>query len=74
MQKYTKVSETLQKYENKPVAQAAGQTLHDATPPVGKIHPFSKITVTFEPIQRYSDLVALEDLEPFGRDGDVKIF
>ena len=28
--------------ENKyqPTAQAAGQTLPDATPPVGKIHPF----------------------------------
>ena len=36
----------------KPAAQVAGQTLPDATPPVGKIHPFSKITVTFEPLQR----------------------
>ena len=38
---------------NKPAAQAAGQTLPDATPPVGKIHPFSKIAVNFEPIQRF---------------------
>ena len=38
---------------NKPAAQAAGQTLPNATPPVGKIHPFSKIAVTFEPIQRF---------------------
>ena len=33
--------------KNKPAAQAAGQTLPDATPPVGKIHPFSKIALTF---------------------------
>ncbi len=26
-----------------PAAQAAGQTLPDATPPVSKINPFSKI-------------------------------
>ena len=32
----------------KPAAQAAGQTLPNATPPVGKIHQFSKIAVTFE--------------------------
>ena len=38
-------------YQNKPAAHAAGQTLPDATPPVGKIQPFSKIDVTFEPIQ-----------------------
>ena len=36
------------------------QTLPDATPPVGKIHQFSKIAVTLEPIQR---LGALQDLE-----------
>ena len=34
----------------KPAAQAAGQTLPDATRPLGKIKPFSKIGVTFEPI------------------------
>ena len=38
---------------NKPAVQAAGHTLPDATPPVGKIHTFSKITVTFEPIQQF---------------------
>ena len=38
---------------NKPAAQAAGQTLPDATPPVGKIHTFSNIAVTFEPIQQF---------------------
>ena len=37
---------------NKPAAQAAGQTLPDASAPVGKIHPFSKIAITFEPIQQ----------------------
>ena len=38
---------------NKYAAQAAAQTLPDATPPVGKIHPFRKIAVTFEPIQQF---------------------
>ena len=32
--------------KNKHAAQAAVQTLPDATPPVGKIHSFSKIAVT----------------------------
>ena len=41
-------------YKNKPAAQTAGQTLPDATPPVGKIHQFSKIAVTFEPIQPFT--------------------
>ena len=39
--------------QNKPAAQAAGQTLPDEPPPVGKINSFSKIAVTFEPIQRF---------------------
>ena len=39
--------------KNKPAAQAAGQTLLDEIPPVGKFHPFSKIAVNFEPIQRF---------------------
>ena len=38
---------------NKPAAQAAGQTLPDATPPVGNIHPFSKIALTFGPIKQF---------------------
>ena len=29
------------------------QSLPDEAPPVGKIHPFSKIAVTFEPIRRF---------------------
>ena len=37
----------------KAAAQAVEQTLPDATPQVGKIHPFSKIAVTVEPIQRF---------------------
>ena len=49
---------------NKPAAQAAGQTLPNAPPPVGKIHPFSEIAVTFEP---YSNLDALPDLESLKR-------
>ena len=37
---------------NKPAGQSAGQTLPDATPPLGKIPMFTKITVTFDPIKR----------------------
>ena len=40
-------------FKNKPAAQAAVQTIPGATPPVLKIHPFSKVAVTFEPIQRF---------------------
>ena len=46
--------------QNKPAVQAAGQTLLDATPPIGKIHPFSKIAVT---LNQYSDLDDLQDLD-----------
>ena len=38
---------------NKPAAQAAGQTLPDSAPTVGKVHPFRKIAVTVEPIQQF---------------------
>ena len=40
-------------FTNKPAVQTAWQTLPDATPPVGKIDQFSKIAVTFEPIQQF---------------------
>ena len=46
--------------KNKSPAQAARQTLPDATPPVGKMHPFSKIAVT---LNQFRDLDALQDLE-----------
>ena len=29
------------------------QTLPDEALPIGKIHPFSKIAVTFEPVMRF---------------------
>ena len=29
------------------------QTLHDTTQPIGKIHPFIKIAITFEPAMRF---------------------
>jgi hypothetical protein len=29
------------------------QTLPDATPPISKIHPFSKMAVTFEPVMKF---------------------
>ena len=47
------IANTVEQCKNKPAAQAAGQTLPDATPPVSKIHQFSKIFVTFETIQRF---------------------
>ena len=42
---------------NMPAAQTAGQTLPDETSPVGKIHPFSKIALTF------GTNIAIQDLE-----------
>ena len=33
------------------LSRLQAQTLTDATPPVDKVHPFSKIDVTFEPIR-----------------------
>ena len=33
------------------------QILPNATPPIGKIHPFSKITVTFERLMQFLDLL-----------------
>ena len=41
-------------FKNKPAAQAAGQTLPDATPPQGKTPQFTKIAVTFDPIKGFS--------------------
>ena len=32
---------------NMPAAKAADATLPDEAPPTGKIHPFSKIAITF---------------------------
>ena len=39
---------------NKPAAQTAGQTLPDATQPLGKIPPFTKIAVTFDPTKQFT--------------------
>ena len=36
------------------------QTLRDATPPICKIYPFTKMAVCFEPVMRFD---ALQDLE-----------
>ena len=47
---------------NKPALQSA-QTLPDATPSIGKIHPFSKIAGTFELIILYQYSLTL--LMPF---------
>ena len=43
---------------NKQAWQA--QTLPDATPPIGKIHPIRKMILTFEPLMGFD---ALRDLE-----------
>ena len=37
-----------------------GQTLPDATLPIGKIHPFSKLVVTFEPLIQFDALLHLK--------------
>ena len=37
---------------NKPAAQAAGAELPDATPPIGKSSPFSKMAIALEPVMR----------------------
>ena len=40
--------------KNKPAAQVAGaETLPDIAPPIGKIHPFSKMAVNFEPLMGF---------------------
>ena len=39
-------------YINKTGVQAAGAK-PDATPPIDKIHPFSKIALTFEPMMQF---------------------
>ena len=40
--------------KNKPDAQALqAQTLSNATPPIGKIHPLRKIAITLEPEMRF---------------------
>ena len=40
------------------------QTLPDATPPIGKIHPFSKIAVT---LNEHGNFDALQDLESLAK-------
>ena len=40
-------------YINKPAVQAAGADPPQWKSPIGKIHPFSKINVTFEPIVQF---------------------
>ena len=44
----------------KPAVQAVGQTLPNATSPLGKIPLFTKSAVTFDPIK---ELDALRDLD-----------
>ena len=41
---------TSEPVKNEPAAPAAGQTLPAEAPPTGKIDPFSKMAVTFEPL------------------------
>ena len=47
------ISDYLNWTETSLLCRLQAQTLPDEAPPVGKIHPFSKIAVTFEPIQRF---------------------
>ena len=39
-----------QTFKTRLLCSLQAQTLPDATSPIGKIHPFSKITVTLEPV------------------------
>ena len=39
--------------DDKPATQAARRPLTDATPPTGKIHPFSKMAITLEPMMLF---------------------
>ena len=45
--------ETLKTEETSLLRRLQTQTLPDATPPLGKIPPFSKIAVTFEPVKQF---------------------
>ena len=48
------VSDGLWKYiQTSLLRRLQAQTLPDEAPPAAKIYPFSKIVVTFEPIQRF---------------------
>ena len=38
------------------------QTLPDATPPIGKIQPFSKMPITFEPVRLLEEKSSLTEL------------
>ena len=40
-------------YETSLLRRLQAQTVPNTAPPMGKIYPFSKIAVTFEPIQRF---------------------
>ena len=51
-------------YQTSLLCRLQAQTLPDATPSVGKMHPFGKIVVNFEPIwQFHSSGNAVQDLE-----------
>ena len=47
----TNVAQTSQ--ETSLLRKLKTQTLPNEAPPMGKIHPFSKIAVTFEPVMRF---------------------
>ena len=41
------------KHYNTKTSPLQAQTLPNATPPIGKIYPFSKIALTFEPMMKF---------------------
>ena len=45
--------ENLKRRKTSLLSRLQAQTLPDASPPIGKIHPFSKITISFEPVMRF---------------------
>ena len=74
---YTSFSQSMLMDYTNTKTQTQTQTLPDATPPIVKIHLFSKTAVTFEPIMPFVILKVLQHfnwksyLQPVGPGGAV---
>ena len=47
------LTKNLEIFKTSLLRRLQAQTLPDATPPIGKIHPFSKMAITFEPLKQF---------------------
>ena len=80
---------TLSDYQASLLCRLQAQTLPDATPSMGKIHPFIKMTITFEPLlefwcplgfRKFLIIMTMSFynwktwLKPFGHGGAVKLW